>query len=69
MSISNSTDSIDNLTIEKREDLETRYDGTAFPALVTRVKALFIDTLIILTVFIATTLFISSFGDIPNFMK
>lgn len=49
--------------------LEIRYDATTFPSLVTRVKALFIDLVIMLIIFTATTLFIDTFGDIPNFVK
>jgi uncharacterized RDD family membrane protein YckC len=49
--------------------LETKYDGTTFPSLVTRIKALFIDVIIMLIIFTCTTLFIDAFGDIPDFVK
>ena len=48
---------------------EIKYDATAFPSLVTRIKAVFIDIVIMLIVFTVTTLFIDKFGDIPNFVK
>jgi len=65
----NQDDSLDNLASEKKEPLEAKYDETAFPSLVVRIKALFVDLVIILVIFTATTLFIDSFGDIPNAAK
>jgi len=50
-------------------DLETKYDGVNFPNLVVRIKALFIDVLIMLMVFTVTTLLIDAFGEIPNFVR
>lgn len=35
----------------------------------TRIKALFIDVVVMLLIFTATTLFIDTFGDIPSFVK
>lgn len=52
-----------------KNNLETRYDGVTFPSLVERIKALFVDMVIILIIFTATTLFIDAFGDIPDFAK
>lgn len=49
--------------------LETKYGDMRFPTLVTRVKALFIDVVIMLFIFTGTTLFIDTFGEIPNFVK
>jgi uncharacterized RDD family membrane protein YckC len=57
------------MTTDKKEELETKYDETTFPTLVTRIKALFIDVVVMLIIFTATTLFIDSFGDIPSFVK
>lgn len=64
-----STSSVDNRAFETKDYLDAQYKGIAFPSLVSRVKALFIDLIIILIVFTATTLLIDSIGDIPNFAK
>jgi uncharacterized RDD family membrane protein YckC len=64
-----SNHSVDTLTVEKQDELESKYESTTFPSLVTRIKALFIDFVTMLTIFTATTLFIDSFGDIPSFVK
>jgi uncharacterized RDD family membrane protein YckC len=69
MEILDSKDSIENLTHGENDVLETEFKGVIFPSLVTRIKALFIDSLIILLVFTAITLLINSLGDIPAFMK
>ncbi len=60
---------MDNLPIERLDDLDTKYDVITFPSLVTRIKALFIDVIIMLIIFTATALLIDSFGDIPSFAK
>jgi len=52
-----------------KDPLELKYDGAVFPSLVTRIKALFIDVVIMLIIFTGTTLFIDAFGDIPSFAK
>ena len=57
------------LLVQEEIDLETKYDVTLFPSLVVRIKAVFIDVLIMLMIFTATALFIGSFGDIPDFAK
>lgn len=49
--------------------LEVKYDDMTFPSLVSRVKALFIDIVIMLIIFTGTTLFIDTFGEIPTFAK
>ena len=62
-------DSTQELEDKERDSLETKYDEMIFPTLVTRVKALFIDLIIMLIIFTGTTLFIDTFGEIPNFVK
>ncbi|HYG03609.1 MAG TPA: RDD family protein [Chryseosolibacter sp.] len=52
-----------------KSPIELNYDETIFPNLVTRIKALFIDVVVMLAIFTATTIFIDTFGDIPNFVK
>lgn len=47
----------------------TFYEGATFPSLLVRMKALFIDVIVMLIIFTATTLFIDTFGDIPDFVK
>jgi uncharacterized RDD family membrane protein YckC len=69
MDILDSTDSMNDSIIESHNDLETAYDSTMFPSLVSRIKALFVDVVIILIIFTATTLFIDSFGEIPSFVR
>jgi uncharacterized RDD family membrane protein YckC len=62
-------ESAPELKDDGKNSLETKYDGTTFPSLVTRIKALFIDVIIMLIIFTCTTLFIDAFGDIPDFVK
>lgn len=64
-----STDSLGEIPTIGNDYLEVQYDATTFPTLVTRIKAVFIDILVMLIIFTATTLFIDAFGDIPNFVK
>lgn len=64
-----STSSLDNRVFETKGDMDAQYNEVAFPSLVSRVKALFIDLIIILIVFTATTLFIDSIGEISNFAR
>lgn len=52
-----------------KDPLDLQYAGTVFPSLVTRIKAVFIDLVIMLVVFTASTLFIDAVGDIPDFVK
>ena len=59
----------EGLLIKSQMDTDKIYGGTALPSLLVRVKALFVDVCIMLLVFTATTLFIDSFGDIPDFTK
>lgn len=66
MNIIDVNDSRDNLPAEKQK---TKYDGATFPSLVTRIQALFIDVVLMLMMFTATTLVIDTFGDIPSFVK
>lgn len=69
MNTPNTQESTNNLTVEENNSSGINYDGTTFPSLVTRIKALFIDVIVMLMVFTATTLFIDNFGDIPGFVK
>lgn len=48
------------------EKVESQYGGMRFPSLLARIKAVFIDTLIILSIFTATTLIIDAIGEVPN---
>lgn len=64
-----STGSTPQANDHARELLELRYDATQFPSLVTRIKALFIDGVIVLAIFTVTSLGIDAFGDIPDFAK
>jgi uncharacterized RDD family membrane protein YckC len=49
--------------------LEARYDEIIFPSLVTRIKAVFIDVLIMLLIFTGSALLIDVIGDVPDFVK
>ncbi len=69
MEILDSKDLIPELEDDGKNRLEIKYDGTIFPSLVSRIKALFIDIVIMLIIFTGTTLFIDTFGDIPTFVK
>ena len=62
-------ESAPELKDDGKNSLETKYDGTTFPSLVTRIKALVIDVIVMLIIFTCTTLFIDAFGDIPEFVK
>src|SRR5690242_16416199 len=62
------TDSFEEFA-EEQDPSDKIYNGIIFPSLVSRIKALFIDLLVILVIFTATTLFIDAFGDIPSFLK
>lgn len=62
-------DPMDNVSLKQTNNADPRFSGTIFPTLVTRIKAIFIDLLIIFAVFIATTLFIDNFVDLPDFIK
>lgn len=46
-----STSSLDNRVFETKSSMDAQYNEVAFPSLVSRVKALFIDLIIILIVF------------------
>lgn len=65
----NIQDSTDNLPLNKEEELQISYKINTLPSLVDRIKALFIDAIIMLIIFTATTLFIDSFGDMPGALK
>lgn len=58
-----------DLALEKYLTLENNYDETVFPPLVTRIKALFIDLLILLLVFSSASLLIDFVGSFPNFIR
>ncbi|HMG91926.1 MAG TPA: RDD family protein [Chryseolinea sp.] len=55
--------------VHERDQLDMKYDGIIFPTLVSRIKALFVDLVVILMIFTTTTLFIDAFGDIHSFLK
>lgn len=50
-------------------DSSSTYEGTTFPTLVTRIKALVIDFIIILIIFTTTSYLIDILGDIPGYAK
>lgn len=65
-----STDTRDNeIILDSIEDGTSSYDTTTLPSLVARIKAVFIDLLIMLAIFTITTLFIDVFGDIHSAIK
>src|SRR5690606_20913109 len=64
-----SKDSTPQIAESEKNRLETKYNGRIFPNLITRVKAVFIDLVVLLIIFTCATLFIDMFGDIPSFVK
>ena len=67
--LDNSSNSLYNLQLEKNEALESKYDDTTFPSLVVRVKAVFIDLVIMLVTFTTTALLIDALGEVHSFVK
>jgi uncharacterized RDD family membrane protein YckC len=63
------TASAENVSGPPKDELELKYDALAFPTLVTRIKALFIDLVFILVIFTATSLFVDNIIDLPGFIK
>jgi uncharacterized RDD family membrane protein YckC len=68
-SLDKSSNSIYNLQLERNEVLEAKYDDITFPSLVVRIKALFIDLVIVLVIFTTTALVIDTLGEIHSFVK
>src|SRR5690606_1421533 len=64
-----STESSPEANDHSRELLELRYDTIQFPSLVTRIKAVFIDAMIMLAIFALASVSIDAVGDIPDFAK
>jgi uncharacterized RDD family membrane protein YckC len=58
-----------DIALDQQLHLEDKYDDTTFPTLVARIKALFIDILIMLAIFTAASLLIDSIGDVPGFAR
>lgn len=58
-----------DLQLEKYLVLENSYDEMVFPTLVTRIKALFIDVLILLLVFTSASFIIDFIGSVPDFIR
>lgn len=55
-------------TIEEDKS-DTLYNGVIFPSLLSRVKALFVDIVIMLAIFTVTTLIIDTVGAVPSFVR
>lgn len=68
-SVDKSSNSIYNLQLERNEALETKYDDVTFPSLLVRIKALFIDLVIVLVIFTTTAILIDTFGEVHSFVK
>lgn len=60
---------IDYEVIHKANNEVTNYELLQFPSLLARVKALVLDSLVILFVFSTLSVLINSLGDIPSFLK
>jgi uncharacterized RDD family membrane protein YckC len=58
-----------NETVELTSEVASRFDVAALPSLVARIKALFIDILVMLLIFSATSFFISLFGSVPSIVR
>lgn len=58
-----------DLVAGQQDPLDTKYADAHFPTLVTRIKALVIDGLIMLLVFSGTSVLINLLGHIPSFIK
>lgn len=59
---------LDEVTLDNTGHAD-QYAGCRLPNLLTRVKAVFVDLLIMLLIFTGTTLFIDAFGEIPDFVR
>ena len=58
-----------DVSIYNLSDRHVQFDPILLPSLVVRIKAFFVDIMILLIVFISVTMSIDAIGDVPTFIK
>jgi uncharacterized RDD family membrane protein YckC len=71
MKVESTEQSLYNLTPQqlKQDAVDRMYDHVNFPSLVSRIKAVFVDMLLLLVVFTITSIFIDSVAELSDFTK
>lgn len=59
----------DDVSIYNLSDRHVQFDPILLPSLVVRIKAFFIDILILLIVFVTVTIIVDAIGDVPSSSK